>query len=32
MIKVIDDWYITVETSPVNYVVRHGKGKKDKKN
>ena len=32
MIKIIDDWYITVETSPVNYVVRHGKGKKDKKN
>lgn len=32
MIQIIDDWYITVETSPVNYVVRHGKGKKDKKN
>lgn len=32
MIKIIDDWYITVETSPANYVVRRGKGKKDKKN
>ena len=32
MIKIIDDWYITVETSPVNYVVRRGKGEKDAKN
>ena len=31
MIKIIDDWYITVETSPVCYTVRRGKGKKDKK-
>ena len=30
MIKVIDDWYITVEANPINYVVRHGDGKKDK--
>ena len=30
MIKVIDDWYITVEANPINYVVKHGDGKKDK--
>ena len=30
MIKVIDDWYITVEANPINYVVRHGDGKRDK--
>ena len=32
MIKIIDDWYVTVETNPVNYVVRRGKGEKDVKN
>ena len=32
MIKIIDDWYVTVETNPVNYVVRRGKGEKDAKN
>lgn len=32
MIKIIDDWYVTVETNPTNYIVRCGKGKKDKKN
>lgn len=32
MIEIINDWYITVETSPVNYTVRRGEGKKDKKN
>lgn len=31
MIKVIDDWYITVETNPTNYIVRRGSGEKDKK-
>lgn len=31
MIKVINDWYITVETSPINYTVRKGDGTKDKK-
>lgn len=31
MIHIIDDWYVTVEPSPVNYVVRRGEGKKDKK-
>ena len=30
MIKIIDDWYITVEANPINYVVRHGDGEKDK--
>ena len=30
MIKVIDDWYITVESNPINYTVRRGEGKKDK--
>ena len=30
MIKIIDDWYITVESNPINYTVRHGKGEKDK--
>ena len=31
MIKVISDWYITVEDSPINYTVRRGEGKRDKK-
>ena len=31
MIKIIDDWYVTVETNPTNYIVRQGKGEKDKK-
>ena len=31
MIKVIDDWYVTVETSPINYVVRRGNGEREKK-
>ena len=31
MIKVINDWYITVEENPINYVVRRGNGEKDKK-
>ena len=31
MIKVIDDWYITVEANPINYTVRRGEGKRDKK-
>ena len=31
MIKVINDWYITVEDSPINYTVRRGEGKRDKK-
>ena len=30
MIKIIDDWYITVESNPINYTVRHGEGEKDK--
>lgn len=30
MIKVIDDWYVTVESNPINYTVRYGKGEKDK--
>lgn len=30
-IDVIDRWYITVETSPVNYVVRCGNGNKGNK-
>ncbi len=29
-IDIIDRWYITVETSPVNYVVRCGNGNKSK--
>lgn len=29
MIKIIDDWYVTVETNPTNYTVRRGKGEKD---
>ena len=32
MIKVINDWYITIEANPINYTVRKGDGKKDKKN
>ena len=31
MIKVIDDWYVTVETSPINYVVRKGNGERREK-
>lgn len=31
MIRVLDDWYIVVETNPVNYVVRKGDGTRDKK-
>ncbi len=31
MIKIIDDWYVTVETNPTNYIVRKGKGEKDKR-
>ena len=31
MIKVIDDWHITVDSSPVNYTLRRGNGEKDKK-
>ena len=32
MIKIIDDWYITVDSYPTNYTVRRGEGEKDKKN
>ena len=28
MIKIIDDWYITIEAFPTNYTVRKGKGEK----
>ncbi len=31
MIPIIDDYYVTVETNPTNYIVRRGKGEKDKK-
>lgn len=31
MIRIIDNWYITVTTAPVNYIVRRGAGDKDKK-
>ena len=31
MIQIIDDWYVTVEPYPTNYVIRRGKGEKDKK-
>ena len=30
MIKVIDDWYITVDSYPTNYTVRRGEGNKGK--
>lgn len=30
MIKIIDDWYVTVETNPTNYIVRRGDCKRDK--
>ena len=29
MIKIIDDWYVTVETNPTNYTVRRGTGGRD---
>ena len=31
MIKIIDDWYITIETNPINYVVRKGNGERREK-
>lgn len=31
MIHIIDDWYVTVETNPINYTVKRGTGKKDSK-
>ena len=31
MIRVIEDWYITVDSSPVNYTLRRGTGEKDEK-
>lgn len=31
MIKVINDWYITVEENPTNYVARRGNGERDKR-
>ena len=31
MIKIIDGWYITVETNPINYVVRKGNGERREK-
>lgn len=31
MIKVIDDWYVTIDSYPINYVVRRGDGKKNSK-
>ena len=31
MVKVIDDWYVTVEDSPINYTVRRGEGNRDKR-
>ena len=32
MIKIIDDWYITVDAYPTNYTVRRGEGKRGKNN
>lgn len=32
MIKIIDDWYVTIDENPTNYTVRRGTGAKDKKN
>ena len=32
MIKVFGDYYITIDTNPINYVVRRGKGEKAKNN
>lgn len=31
MIKIIDDWYIEVESNPTNYTLRRGDGKRDEK-
>ncbi len=28
MIKIIDDWYVTIESYPTNYTVRKGRGEK----
>lgn len=26
MVRIYEDWYVTVETSPLNYIVRRGSG------
>lgn len=31
MIKIVDNWYVTVETSPAQYVVRRGKGERSRR-
>ena len=28
MVRIYEDWYVTVETSPLNYIVRRGTGEK----
>ena len=28
MIKIYEDWYVTVESNPINYIVRRGAGTK----
>ena len=29
MIKIIDDWYIEVESNPTSYAIKRGEGKRD---
>lgn len=31
MIKVIDDWYVEIESNPTNYILRRGNGERDAK-
>ena len=31
MIKVIDDWYVEIESNPTNYILKRGNGERDAK-
>ena len=31
MIKVIDDWYVEIESNPTNYILKRGSGERDAK-
>ena len=29
MIKIIDDWYVEIESNPTNYILKRGGGERD---
>ena len=31
MIKIIDDWYVEIESNPTNYILKRGSGERDAK-